>query len=261
MKRVLTALLLIPAVVGLIFYGHVLLVRAAVALVALLCLHECLNIARKMELRPYGAPAVAAGALIVLVPALPHLAFFVALTLLLLLLPLGDKLPLDRALPAVSATLFAVVYCCGPFALAAKLHELSPHWMFLVLVVSWVSDSAAFFVGKAIGRRKLAPRLSPGKTWEGAIGSAVLGTAAGYAYLEYAHPIELVGWAMAAMPLCINVAGQFGDLAESALKRGAGVKDSGSLLPGHGGMLDRMDGTLFAFPAAYVFLLFLQRLG
>ena len=261
MTRVLTALLLIPAVVGLVFYGSVLLVRAALTLVALLCLHECLNIARRMGLRPYGVAAVAGGALVVLLPALPHLAFFVALTLLLLLLPLCDKLPLDSALPAVAVTLFAVLYTCGPFSLAAQLHELSPHWMFLVLFVSWVSDSAAFFVGRAIGRRKLAPRLSPGKTWEGTIGSTVLGTVAGFAYLKYVHPIELAAWATIAMPLAINVAGQFGDLAESVLKRGAGVKDSGELLPGHGGMLDRMDGTLFAFPAAYVFLLLLRQFG
>ncbi len=210
------------------------------------------------DVRPYAVVAFAAGAVLVLAPALPHLAFFVALTMLLLVLPLGDKLPLDRALASVAATLFAVLYTCGPFAIAALLHALSPHWIFLVLLVSWVGDSAAFFVGKAVGKHKLAPRLSPGKTWEGAIGSAVLGTVAGFAYLQFALPDVLAAWVMIALPLVINVAGQFGDLAESALKRGAGVKDSGTLLPGHGGMLDRMDGTLFAFPAAYVFLLLLR---
>ena len=197
----------------------------------------------------------------VLLPTLPHLAFLVALTLLLLSLPLADKLPLDRALTAVSVTLFAVLYTCGPFALAVRLHDLSPHWMFLALIVSWVSDSAAYYVGKNLGRHMLAPRLSPGKTREGAIGSAVLGAAAGYLYLAYAHPVALPAWAMIALPLSINVAGQIGDLAESALKRGADVKDSGNLLPGHGGMLDRVDGVLFAFPATYVFLLLLGRLG
>jgi phosphatidate cytidylyltransferase len=105
-----------------------------------------------------------------------------------------------------------------------------------------------------LGRRKLAPSISPGKTWVGAIASLLLGSAAGTAYLLHFQPgAGDVGFFLG-LSMVANAAGQLGDLAESVLKRGAGIKDSGELLPGHGGMLDRMDGALFAFPAAYLYL-------
>ena len=251
MKRVLTALVLIPLVLGLIFYAPPLAIRAVLALVALLCLSEVLSILRATGAEPFPAAAFAAGAVLVLTSA-PMGAFLVGFLALLMALALQLQRH-ETAMLTAASTLFAVVYTCGPFALARRLHEMSPHWLFAALLVNWVGDSAAMYVGKAIGKRKLAPRVSPGKTWEGTIASIVLGTAAGAAYLLRLQPgIELtfaLGFSLTA-----NVAGQVGDLAESVLKRGAGMKDSGALLPGHGGMLDRMDGALFAFPAAYLYL-------
>ena len=252
MKRVLTALVLIPLVLGLIFFAPPLVVRGALALVALLCLHECLGIARKMGAEPFGAVAYAAGAVLILT-SIPAEALLIGFLILLMALTL--QMPRhEAAMPAAATTLFAVVYTCGPFLLARRLHEMSPHWLFAVLLVNWVGDSAAMYVGKAIGRRKLAPKISPGKTWEGTIASAVLGGAAGAAYLLHfqpgVDPLFAVG-----LSILANVSGQLGDLAESVLKRGVDMKDSGALLPGHGGMLDRMDGALFAFPAAYLFLI------
>jgi phosphatidate cytidylyltransferase len=117
------------------------------------------------------------------------------------------------------------------------------------------------YVGKGLGRNKLAPSISPNKTWEGAIASLVLGAGAGLAYLLY-FEVSTLHWAvLAGAAALMNVAGQTGDLAESVLKRGAHIKDSGALLPGHGGMLDRMDGALFSYPALYVFLEVLRRLA
>ena len=256
MKRVLTALLLIPAVVWLIFAGPHLLVRGALTVVALLCLHECLTLVRAGGSEPYAVAAFAAGAVFVPFGGATHPAFLIGFAMLLLALGVqrvaaGEA---ERSFTAAAATLFAVVYTCGPFALARELHELSPHWLFAVLLVNWVGDSVAMYVGKAIGKHKLAPNVSPGKTWEGTIASFVAGTAAGAAYLIHYLP-DLASPALA-IGLCatVNAAGQIGDLAESGIKRAVGVKDSGGLLPGHGGMLDRMDGALFALPAAVWFL-------
>jgi phosphatidate cytidylyltransferase len=252
MKRVVTALILIPIVLGLIFYAPPLAVRAALAIVALLCLKECLHMTRAMGAEPFDVVAYAAGALLI-VTSLPMGSMLVGILVLLMALTL--QLPRHEvAMLAVSSTLFAVVYTCGPFALARRLHDMSPHWLFVVLLVNWVGDSAAMYVGKAIGRRKLAPSISPGKTWEGTIASVVLGTAAGAGYLAYFQPATSLVFA-AGLALVANVSGQLGDLSESVLKRGAHLKDSGSLLPGHGGMLDRMDGALFAFPVAYLYLI------
>jgi phosphatidate cytidylyltransferase len=252
MKRVLTALVLIPVVLGLIFYAPPLAVRAALALVALLCLHECLDIVRSTGAEPFGIVSHAAGALLI-VTSIPAGSLIIGFSVLLMILTL--RLPRhETAMYAAAATLFAVVYTCGPFALARRLHDMSPHWLFAVLLVNWVGDSAAMYVGKAIGRHKLAPRTSPGKTWEGAIGSVVLGSIAGTAYLTYFQPGAGLVFALG-LSVVANVSGQMGDLAESVLKRGANIKDSGSLLPGHGGMLDRMDGALFAFPVSYLYLI------
>ncbi len=246
MKRVLTALLLIPVVVGLIFYAPPLATRIALAFVGLACLKEALALAGST----LGLPAYAAGVLLVLLPTLPEPAFLAALTLALMLLAMRAPQPLAAA----ASTIWAVLYTCGPMAAARELHSLSPHWLFAPLIVNWAGDIAAFYCGRAFGRRKLAPKISPGKTWEGAVASLVAGTAVGAGYLVYFNvsgvtPVFAIGLGVVA-----NVTGQAGDLAESALKRGAGVKDSGSLLPGHGGMLDRMDGSLFSFVAVYLYL-------
>ncbi|MBI1356756.1 MAG: hypothetical protein GC160_20645 [Acidobacteria bacterium] len=258
MKRVLTALLLIPLVVVLIFWAPPLAVRLALAAVALLCLHECYAIIRAGGVRPFQPLGYALGAVLI-VTSQPVDALLIVAVVAMLLLTLQSERH-EAALAVASSTLFAVAYTCGPFALARWAHEVNPHWMFVVLLINWAGDSAALYVGQALGRRKLAPTISPNKTWEGSIASALLGGGVGVAYLHSfvpaLHPLVAV-----AAALWINVAGQAGDLAESVLKRGAHVKDSGSLLPGHGGMLDRMDGALFGYPALYVFLEVLRRLA
>jgi phosphatidate cytidylyltransferase len=203
---------------------------------------------------PFFLAAYAGGAVLVLAPNLPAAAFLVGFTALLLAAAAKSS-RLTDTLGSSAGSLFAVVYTCGPFLLARDLYTLSPHWLLAVLAVNWAGDSAAFYVGRSFGRRKLAPTLSPNKTWEGTIASLVCGSACGSAYLLY---FELPGATAAlavGLALTANVAGQVGDLAESALKRSVKLKDSGALLPGHGGMLDRMDSALFALPAAYLFLM------
>jgi phosphatidate cytidylyltransferase len=113
--------------------------------------------------------------------------------------------------------------------------------------LNWVGDSAAYYVGRKLGRHKLAPRISPGKSWEGSIASVAASIVFAVVYLTRLIPsVEI--WQAVLLGGVGNIAGQIGDLAESALKRGAGVKDSGTMLPGHGGWLDRVDSILFAMP-------------
>ncbi len=131
------------------------------------------------------------------------------------------------------------------------------HWLMFGLMVNWIGDTGAYYVGRRFGRHKLAPVVSPKKTWEGAAASAFVGVAFGVIYL----PLAITGtpyWIAAAFALIANVAGQFGDLAESAIKRSAGVKDSGTILPGHGGFLDRVDSTMFTLPILWALVGFLQ---
>lgn len=155
-----------------------------------------------------------------------------------------------RARTRVLLFLLGVVYIYAPLVLAVYLRRSNPHWLMFAFLLSWAGDTAALYVGKAFGRHKLAPVISPQKTWEGAAGSIAGALIAGGIYAHYLipnTPLAIV------LPLAIagNIAGQLGDLAESALKRRADVKDSGSSLPGHGGWLDRIDSILFTVPVIY----------
>jgi phosphatidate cytidylyltransferase len=257
MKRVLTALLLIPVVYLLVFFAPPVAVRAALGLVALLCLREFFLLSRFRGFEPFAVLGYGAGAVLVVAPQLPQPAFLIVVCIVLLVLGLQPSRRLEALFGSAAATLLGLVYVCGPFALAGMLHATNPHWLFLVLLLTWVGDSAAYCVGRTLGRHKLAPSISPGKTWEGTIASALFAVAAGIAYLFYFGPAPVGVVTAVGLCLSVNATGQLGDLAESALKRSARLKDSGTLLPGHGGMLDRMDNFLFAAPTAYLWLLWL----
>jgi phosphatidate cytidylyltransferase len=141
-----------------------------------------------------------------------------------------------------------MVYCC---VLLGFLVWLPRHLVLVLMGTIWAGDAAAYYGGRALGRHKLAPTISPNKTVEGSIaglaGSVLAGVGLGSLLLSF--PIAL----LAIASFAAGIAGQLGDLAESALKRSAGVKDSSSLLPGHGGMLDRLDSLLFAAPVFFWF--------
>jgi phosphatidate cytidylyltransferase len=261
MKRVLTALLLIPIVYYLVFYGPGLIVRGVLAAAAMLCLHEFFLLSKHRGFPPFFVLGYATGAVFVVMPQLAQPIAFIVLTMLLMMLGLVPPRPIMAVYGATASTLFGLIYVCGPFALGGLLHDASPHWLFLVLLLAWVGDSAAYYVGRAIGKHKLAPSVSPGKTWEGTIASAFFAILAGVVYLHYFEPERVSLVVALLLSLTVNIAGQLGDLAESALKRSASLKDSGTLLPGHGGMLDRMDNFLFAAPVAYLWLLWITWRG
>jgi phosphatidate cytidylyltransferase len=153
-------------------------------------------------------------------------------------------------LPRVSAEFFGAIYTFLPWHYAELLRARSIHWLFFALALNWFGDSVAYYVGRAFGKHPLAPVVSPKKSWEGAAGSVLGSVVFGLLYMGYFQP-DTAAWKVILLAAVANVAGQFGDLAESAMKRGAGVKDSGRILPGHGGMLDRLDSSLFALPVVY----------
>jgi phosphatidate cytidylyltransferase len=132
------------------------------------------------------------------------------------------------------------------------------NWVFFVLYVTWVSDSAAFLIGRRFGRHKLAPHISPGKTWEGTIaglGGAILMSILFFMPTYYQLP--LTNWQVILLGILVSIFGQVGDLVESLLKRNMGVKDSGRLMPGHGGVLDRIDSLIFAGIVVYYYAIWL----
>jgi len=161
------------------------------------------------------------------------------------------------ALDAVG-TVFVLFYVPVMLGHLLLLRAGSVWFLAIMLASTWCCDVLAYFVGKAIGRHKLCPAISPGKSWEGAIAGFLASTAA-VGVLSYYTSIP-VGQSVL-IGAVLGVSGQVGDLAESALKRFAGVKDSGSLIPGHGGVLDRCDSLLYNGPVLYYTLLLMQRIG
>jgi phosphatidate cytidylyltransferase len=146
-----------------------------------------------------------------------------------------------------------VVYVFGCWKWALDLRQANHHWLMYALLLNWAGDTGAYFIGRAFGRHKMAPRISPMKSWEGAAASVAISVLVGGAYLFRFIPGTSVATAIG-LTVVANAAGQLGDLAESAIKRGASVKDSSAILPGHGGFLDRVDSTLFTLPVIYVWL-------
>ncbi len=160
---------------------------------------------------------------------------------------------LAKALPRAGLLLTGVLYVFGCWKCAILLRQINPHWLMYALLVNWTGDIGAYYIGRHFGRHKLAPRVSPNKSWEGSAASVAASVLVAGAYLAYFIPGFGIGRALA-LTVVANAAGQFGDLAESTMKRGVRVKDSGTLLPGHGGFLDRVDSTLFTLPVVYAWL-------
>jgi phosphatidate cytidylyltransferase len=265
MKRILTALVLIPLVIALVFLGPDWLVTVAVGAVALLAAWEYLGIAHAAGSKPPRIPVLVAIAILFAVSLLwpdKLVATLGALSLALLVYS-AFAVPVAEALQAAANSVFCLMYA-GFTLIALPMLRSSEDGKSLVtflLCVVWAGDIVAMYVGRALGKHKLAPKLSPNKTWEGAIGSlagSVLVTV-GLIYLAaqlarrdiltLAFPGTLGHWLLLAV--VVNLAAQVGDLAESALKRSAGIKDSGTLLPGHGGILDRIDALLLAAPVLW----------
>ena len=272
MKRVLTALVLIPLVLLLIIKGSYWLITPVVALVAELALWEYLNLADASGVKTARITAFIGVALLYLVtfwrPEL--LATLCGAITLALFIVCAFRSPLDRVLPDTAFSVFGVFYIGLSLTTLPLLSQQDngPSLLIFLLFVVWAGDTTALYIGRTWGRRKLAPAISPGKSWEGSIASmcgslivtgvliwlSVFLQAHGIATLSYTGSV--IHWLILAA--IVNIAAQIGDLIESAIKRGVGVKDSGTLLPGHGGMLDRIDALLLAAPVLWYALIVQQ---
>ena len=171
-------------------------------------------------------------------------------------LVLWFRTPLAETMPSWGVLAFGLPYFSLPIASLYWIQRADPWLVFLLCAIVWLGDSAALYAGKTLGRHKLAPVVSPKKSWEGAIAGFAMGLVATAVWSFYRNPAELLPLLMVAA--ATSIAAQTGDLVESLIKRSAGVKDSGGVLPGHGGLFDRMDAMLFGAP---VFLAGLWLIG
>lgn len=267
MKRILTAIVLIALVIALVFFGKPWMITVFSAVVAGLAALEFRSLAATGDSPVPLWWTLSAVALFFLTTFLRPQDTIVAVAFATLVLFTWNALrsPLYRVLSETAAGLLMLVYIAYPLTLIPKIWsevDGTALLLFLFLCV-WSGDIAALYIGKRFGRHKLAPQLSPNKTWAGAIASVVASVVFGLGLVLGGDWLSLHGsnftqlhtsepwWQFLLLAILLNVAAQFGDLLESALKRGANVKDSGTLLPGHGGVLDRIDALLVAAPVLW----------
>ena len=253
MKRVLTGLVLTPFFFYIVVFAPGWAFLAALATVGVFCYYEFLGIAARhlpdFEYDPRRNPAgYLAGILMLLLPS-GEILTVVLFAFLIWIFALRAK-KLSHILPFAAMAVFGLVYVFGAWKCGLELRLLNPWWMLFATAINWVGDTFAYYGGKNFGHRKLAPVLSPGKTLAGAVASLAGTLLLGLWFLHWKFP-HVSLWQGAMLCLVANVSGQAGDLCESAIKRGAGVKDSGNSLPGHGGWLDRVDSSLFSVPVVY----------
>ena len=290
LKRIATAVVLIPIVLVLILRAPIWVLAIVAGAVALLTIREFLKLTESYGVKP--------------LRTLTYI--FVAIFFALLAFNFGNEKPLlstavfvyclgfaaaiapfifltramrDESLaagyPAAAASVFAFAYVALPMGMLVQLRQqwAGAFYLLYLLLVVWAGDIFAYFVGKSIGRHLMSPRISPKKTWEGAAASVIASVAVGWLLFNYSLPISstllraglierrdgLFGLEQPALApiiiltIVLNIAAQLGDLVESLIKRGANVKDSGGILPGHGGMLDRIDALLFAAPVLWYY--------
>jgi phosphatidate cytidylyltransferase len=281
-KRVTTALVLIPIVVAIVLFTNIAVVAMATSIITVLALWEYFALGDAIGHRAYRLWTIFCALLLIssqwfptlfidggvaigirvlnstvhpldlslLSPVNPFFLFVLGLTVL----TLWTRRPLVEALPAAGISSSALLLVAFPLSFAVRLHGIpafGPKLLLFALAITWAADTTAYFVGRAIGKKPLAPHISPKKTWEGSIasmfGSLVVAYTFGF-WIRIPLPHLLI------MAATGNIAGQMGDLLESAYKRSAGVKDSGGLLPGHGGILDRIDALILCIPVIWYYL-------
>ena len=282
MKRLLTAAVLIPCVLAAVLLAPAQLFAILLLLVALLAVREFYDLAEACQFHPYRWLGFVATAILLLRVALPWAVavpgtdlLLVGFVLAILVRALTLPQRLNQSLSEASITLMGIVYPGLMVALlgAIRLNPAGegPLWLLFLLVTVWVGDTAAYYVGRAWGRHLMAPHVSPKKTWEGAaaslLGAFVVGGLMGWGLPALSSGLTLTAslpdpatntgfriLVAGLLAVLLNIAAQIGDLAESVFKRGAHIKDSGTLLPGHGGVLDRIDALLLAAPVLWYYL-------
>jgi phosphatidate cytidylyltransferase len=290
LKRIATAVVLIPIVMLLVLRAPAPVLAGVAAAVALITVHEFLKLTESYGVQPMRLPTYICVGLLFLflaasaaadTPLLSTLKFVVGMGFACAIAPFVflaitmRRTQMSGAYPAAAASVFAFTYIALPMAMLVQLRQqvAGAFWLIYLLLVVWAGDIFAYFVGRSLGRHLMAPRVSPKKTWEGAAASVVASLLVGSLLFRYALAISsfllrvgLIGrrdglfglekpeWLpIVLLTIAVNIAAQLGDLVESLIKRGAAVKDSGTILPGHGGMLDRIDALLFAAPVLWLY--------
>lgn len=263
-KRVLSTAVLLPAFVWVVAWAPAAVFVGMVTLLGALGHWEFLRMFQRAGIPVLTTVGVVGGAAVTASFALPPvvpLAFsLVALGILVAGLARAGGVP--RVWEPIAITLCGVCYVNWLLGHAVELHGLAAgtSWIWLLVWVTWIGETAAYFVGSLLGRRKLAPAISPKKTVEGALAQLVISPLAALA----AQPLlgsTLTAAEAVGLGLVLGVVGQVGDLVESALKRSAGAKDAGQLIPGHGGILDRLDGLLFNTPVLFYYVAYTRGTG
>jgi phosphatidate cytidylyltransferase len=289
-KRIATAVVLIPLVLFLVLKAPLYVLALVAGAVALLAVAEFLKLATHYGVQPIGQPTSAyvtiffvfvivastnRTPLAVATAVIYGLALATALAPFLFLTIAMRRADLSSGYPAAAASVFAFAYIAIPMALLVEIRQqpAGAIWTIYTLLAVWAGDIFAYFVGKSLGRHRMSPEISPKKTWEGAVASIAASMIIGTLWMQHAPAISsallrtglidrrdgMFGleqpqlWPIILLSAVVNIAAQLGDLVESLIKRGAGVKDSGTILPGHGGMLDRIDAMLFAVPVVWAY--------
>ena len=291
-KRVATAVVLIPLVLLLVLKAPLYVLALVAGAVALLAIAEFLKLVTPYGVQPLTlatyvfvalffvfvivastnrTPLVETTAMVYGTTLAAALAPFIFLTVAMRM----RRANLTSGYPAAAAAVFAFAYIAIPMALLVGIRQqpAGAIWTIYTLLAVWAGDIFAYFVGKSLGRHLMSPQISPKKTWEGAAASIAASVIVGTLWIQHApgissallqaglieRPDGMWGleqpplWPIILLSAVVNIAAQLGDLVESLIKRGAGVKDSGTILPGHGGMLDRIDAMLFAVPVVWAY--------
>ncbi len=265
-ERVLTSVLFVIVLIGAIIQSHI---AASILffIMILLCMREFYNFFKPTDIKPQKNVGLIGGLSFFVVSVLvtqseirfSSLFLIVPIIFLIFVIELFRDRP--QPIPNISFTILGIIYIAVPMTL---LHDLSyfndmrfdTEYNYEILLgyffILWANDTGAYVVGKNFGRHKLFPRISPKKTWEGSLGGAVFGLIAGYVSFALFGDMPLLIWLTLA--LIVVLFGSLGDLVESLFKRSLNIKDSGRLLPGHGGVLDRFDGIFISAPMVYTFL-------
>ena len=266
MTRILSAVILIPLVLLVVIFAPPVLYLAGIGIIGTVCLYEYSKLMKTMQIhtRAWLAYCIFWALLVIfyrnIIPAIPALALTVVAAFTASIW--RKNLTVQQRTYGLLAELFGIFY------ITLFLYPLFPirfaygntaglQWTLLLLLVTWGGDTVALFVGKTIGKRPFAPVLSPNKTKEGAIFGLLASIVIAIALktflwndLPFRHVIVV--------SVLLGLFGQLGDLGESMIKRAAGIKDSSQLIPGHGGVLDRMDSLLFSIPVLYAYLMFIE---
>jgi len=259
-KRWITAIILIPLLIYIIGFSNPLLFHLLLLVTSFLGIFEFYRMTGGQSLKELLGLHFPLIVLLFILVYMRQVLLIPPLLMLWIIIPLILKLlrgdvPSSTITHEVSLGIVGPVYICLPMAMLSLiyLYPSGRMWVFFLLLVVFATDTGAFYTGRFIGKHKLHRVVSPGKTIEGAIGGLLFGVMAGIYFINIMKTESVTPWVIVLI-VVLSISAQAGDLAESLFKRNHGIKDSGSILPGHGGVLDRIDGLLFSIPVLYVYL-------